>query len=179
MLQPCVRPDQVSVAPVAARRLDCGQDVEVQIGDRLECLRGRRAAQRLRQGVEPRGITGLQVDQFGDGIVPMLEAAPAVNRAARADNDGGLLLLVARSIAGLARSIAQRRFALGFTASWHHRSPLRNAVQWDKPGGQPGSSTGCPANAAAASRRDSRLFVGIPGASRLFGGRCRAGWWRR
>jgi hypothetical protein len=30
--------------------------------------------------------------------VPMLEAAPAVNRAARADNDGGLLLLVARSI---------------------------------------------------------------------------------
>ena len=107
MLQPCVRPDQVSVAPVAARRLDCGQDVEVQIGDRLERLRGRRAAQRLRQGVEPRGITGLQVDQFGDGIVPMLEAAPAVNRAAGADNDGGLLLLVARSIARLTRSIAQ------------------------------------------------------------------------
>jgi hypothetical protein len=98
MLLPCVRPDQVSVAPVAARWLDRGQDVEVQIGDRLERLRGRRAAQRLRQGVEPRGITGLQVDQFGDGIVPMLEAAPAVNRAARADNDGGLLLLVARSI---------------------------------------------------------------------------------
>src|SRR5258708_3168295 len=71
MLQPCVRPDQVSVAPVAARRLDCGQDVEVQIDDRLECLRGRRAAQRLRQGVEPRGITGLQVEQFGDGIMPM------------------------------------------------------------------------------------------------------------
>jgi hypothetical protein len=49
----------------------------------------------------------------------------------------------------------------------------------NRPGGQPGPSTGCPANAAAASRRDSRLFVGIPGASRLFGGRCRAGWWRR
>jgi len=106
MLQPCVRPDQVSVAPVAARRLDCGQDVEVQIDDRLECLRGRRAAQRLRQGVEPRGITGLQVEQFGDGIMPMLEAAAAVNRAARADNNGGLLLLVARSISRLARSIA-------------------------------------------------------------------------
>jgi hypothetical protein len=42
-----------------------------------------------------------------------------------------LLLLVARSISRLARSIAQRRFALGFTASWHHRSPLRNAVQRD------------------------------------------------
>ena len=27
MLLPCVRPDQVSVAPVAARRFDCGQDV--------------------------------------------------------------------------------------------------------------------------------------------------------
>ena len=52
MLLPCVRPDQVSVAPVAARWLDRGQDVEVQIGDRLERLRGRRAAQRLRQGVD-------------------------------------------------------------------------------------------------------------------------------
>jgi hypothetical protein len=34
---------------------------------------------------------------------------------------------------------------------------------------------GGPANATSAAQRDSRLFVGIPGASRLFGGRCRAG----
>ena len=75
MCQPCVRPDQVSVAAIAARQLDCGQDVEVQIDDRLERLCGRRAPERLRQRVEPRGLTGLEIDQFGDGIVPTLDAA--------------------------------------------------------------------------------------------------------
>ena len=44
------------------------------------------------------------------------------------------------------------------------------AVSLARPGG--------PANATSAAQRDSRRFIGIPGASRLFGGRCRAGYRR-
>jgi hypothetical protein len=68
-----------SVATVSARRLNPSQFFEVQIDDRLKRLRGRRVPQRVRQSVEPRSITGLQVKQFGDGSAPTLDAGPAAN----------------------------------------------------------------------------------------------------
>ena len=76
-----VRTIAVSVAAVSARRLDRSQSFEVQIDDRLKRLRGRRIPQRPREGVQPRDITGLQVDQFGNGSTPTLDAGPAVNAA--------------------------------------------------------------------------------------------------
>jgi hypothetical protein len=40
---------------------------------------------------------------------------------------------VARTPPRLTLGVAQRSLAFGFTAAWHHRSPLRNAVQGKRP----------------------------------------------
>jgi len=49
----------LSVAPKAARRLDAGQFVEIEIEDRLQRLAGGAVAQHLGQRLEPRGILRL------------------------------------------------------------------------------------------------------------------------
>jgi hypothetical protein len=48
-----------SVPPKAARRLNAGQLVEIEINDGLQCLAGGAAAQCLRQRIEPRRILSL------------------------------------------------------------------------------------------------------------------------
>jgi hypothetical protein len=70
--RPCIRLNHCisSVAAVAARRLDRGQRVEINIDDDLKRLGGRGASKRVGQGFEPGGIGGLKFDQFSDGIVP-------------------------------------------------------------------------------------------------------------
>jgi hypothetical protein len=72
----------------------------------------------------------LQRKQLGDCIAPALRATAAINPAARVDNCSRLLVLMAGAKAGLTLGIAQRYFTSGVATSWHHPSPLRNAVQW-------------------------------------------------
>ncbi len=57
-----------SVAAVAARRLDHGQRVKINIDDGLKRLGCRGASKCVGQGFEPGGIGGLKFDQFSDGI---------------------------------------------------------------------------------------------------------------
>ncbi len=96
--------------------------------------------------------------------------------AARSGGDG-------RS--GAARSHAQRPLRREHGEDGEHQtfpgaSPVARSAQGRGTGGERGSS-GCSRHRAAFSRhrgRDlacGRPFVGWPGASRLFGGRCRAG----
>jgi hypothetical protein len=119
-----------SVAAVAAGQVDRSEGVEVKISDGLQGVRGRRALKRVRQRFEPGSIGALQSKQLGDYIAPALRATAAINPAACADNGRRLLALVAGAKAGLTLGIAQRYFTSGFATSWHHPSPLRNAVQW-------------------------------------------------
>src|ERR1019366_1832893 len=108
-----VRPAEQSVAAVTTRRFNRGQNVEAQIDNRLKSLRRRCSSQRLWQGVEPCGATRLDVDQFARGIAPTLDAAPAINRPTRANDDRCLLFLVARAIAPLPLGIAQGCLTFG------------------------------------------------------------------
>jgi hypothetical protein len=130
--QPCDRPNHrvSSVATVAAGRVDRSERVEVKIRDGLQGVRGRRALKRVRQCFEPGSIGALQRKQLGDCIALALRATAAINPTACVDNGSRLLVLVAGAKAGLTLGIAQRYFTSGFATSWHHPSPLRNAVQW-------------------------------------------------
>jgi hypothetical protein len=76
-----------SVAAVAARRLDRGQRVEINLDDGLKRLGCRGASKCVGQGFELGGIGGLKFDQFSDGIVPTSRPGPAVDWLARADHD--------------------------------------------------------------------------------------------
>ena len=53
----------LSVSPKAARRLDTGQFVHLEIDDRLQCLVGGAVVQRLGQGLEPHGLFGLEPEE--------------------------------------------------------------------------------------------------------------------
>jgi len=98
------------------------------------------------------------------------------NGAARSGRDG-------RS--GAARSHAQRPLRREHGEDGEHQtfpgaSTVAGSAQAGGTGGERGLSGFSPAAmrsaaTAAAIRREGRPFVGWPGASRLFGGRCRAG----
>jgi hypothetical protein len=75
----------VSIASKATRRRDVGEDVKIEIDDRLESLGGGAAAKIIGQGVAPGGVFGLQGEQFGDGVVPSLWSGASVGRSAIAD----------------------------------------------------------------------------------------------
>jgi hypothetical protein len=166
MRWPCAQPSHsVSVAAVTARRLDRGERVEVQIDDCLKRLRGGRSPKRLRQGIEPCQTTDLDVGQFTHGIAPTLDAAPAVHRSACADHDRRLIFLVARAPPRLPFGIAQRRVAFGFTASWDHRSPLRNAVQGKQPSRSAGRGGGIARIVVLEKRLESRVEI-VPALTR-------------
>jgi hypothetical protein len=156
-------PIQSSVAAVTTGRLDRGERVEVEIDDGQQGVSSRRTLKRVGQRFELGGVDGLQRKQLGGGIVPTPRAAAAVGSPMRAGHRSWLLHLVAQTIASLALGIAQRCIAIGFAATGHGSSPLRNGIQ-----GRPQAGT------AAAAWRGGRPFDGSPGASRLFGGRCRA-----
>jgi hypothetical protein len=72
----------VSIASKATRRRDVGEDVKIEIDDRLESLGGGAAAKIIGQGVAPGGVFGLQGEQFGDGVVPSLWSGASVGRSA-------------------------------------------------------------------------------------------------
>ena len=81
---PYARPWRGSVAVITACSFDRGQVVELQIDNRLQGGRGRRVAQRVRQGLEPSCISSPKDKQFIDRVVPPLRPGPAVNGAGRA-----------------------------------------------------------------------------------------------
>src|ERR1700681_1648956 len=80
--------------------------------------------QTVGQSREPIGICCLYRQQFVDGVAPSLGAAASVDSAAGAGSDRHWLRQLACSIARLPFGVAQRLFALGFTAS-RHGSVLR------------------------------------------------------
>ena len=57
------------------------------------------------------------------------------------------------------------------------REPQATVLDGSEHRGRPGPCG--QAGSVTMSRRDDRPLDGKPGDSRLFGGRCRAGWWRR
>jgi hypothetical protein len=89
---------------------------------------GRRAAQRLWQGLKPGGVGGLKRQQFGNRVVPALRPGPTIDRLVRLNNNDWRLLVTV-AIARLPFGVAQRALAFGWTASGHRGFPLRNAVQ--------------------------------------------------
>jgi len=105
MEKPCAQ--LKSVAAVTAWRLDRGERVEVQIDDRLKRFRGRGFAQRFRQGIEPFGVIGLDVDHLAHGVAPTLSAATPIKGPTRANHDGWRWSLMFRPPPRLTFGIAQ------------------------------------------------------------------------
>jgi hypothetical protein len=109
----------VSIAAVAAWRLDDGKGFEVEIDDGLEGCGGGGVAKAIGQGVAPSGVLSLQGDQLSDSVAPALWSGAPMCRGAAADHGGRLCRLMAGAIAGLALGVAKRVLALGFAASRH------------------------------------------------------------
>src|SRR4051794_7728410 len=64
-----------SVASIAARGLNSGQLVEIDLDDGLQSLGRRRVLKAFRQSGEPATVIGLQSDQFTDCLLPTLWSA--------------------------------------------------------------------------------------------------------
>jgi len=92
------RTSPVSIATVAARRIDRLLLLEIELGDCPLRLSGEALAQRLGQGIEPSRILGLQPDQGGDSGMPLLRSAGTADRL--------WAQLGRRTVAGLALAIA-------------------------------------------------------------------------
>src|SRR3954462_5547539 len=75
----------VSIASVATRWLGCGEQIQIEIDDGLQRLRGGGIAQAVRQGLAPTGVFGLQSKQFSHGIGPALRAGAPVGWPTIAD----------------------------------------------------------------------------------------------
>jgi len=67
-----------SIAPIAARRHDCGTRIQVKIDNGLKSPGGRIIAQVVGQALVPSDILGLQREQFSDGVVPALRSVASV-----------------------------------------------------------------------------------------------------
>ena len=72
-----------SIPTEAARRHDRLKLAEVEFADRAQCFGGRGILQVLRQVLQPGVILGLELGEFGDGVVPAAGAAAMIGR------DGG------------------------------------------------------------------------------------------
>src|SRR5215472_2502461 len=107
----CGRPQ--SVSPKAARRLDAGQFVEIEIKDGLQRLTGGAVAQRLGQRIEPCCILSLEPQECGDSAVPLLRSAGLADRPRQCRAVVSLPL----AIAGLALGPGQRVLTLRLAAS--------------------------------------------------------------
>jgi hypothetical protein len=74
-----------SITSKATRRLDVGEDVEIELDDGLESLGGGAVAKAVGQGVAPGGVFGLQGEQFGDRVARALRSGASIHRSAIAD----------------------------------------------------------------------------------------------
>jgi hypothetical protein len=108
-----------SIASKAARRLDFGENVKIELDDGLESLGGGAVTKAVGQGVAPGGVFGLQGEQFGDGVVPSLRSGASVRRTAIADGEWRLLGLPAGAISGLSFGVAEGVVTYRLAASWH------------------------------------------------------------
>src|SRR4051794_21885481 len=75
----------VSIASVATRWLGCGEQIQIEIDDGLQRLRGGGIAQAVRQGLAPTGVFGLQSKQFQ----PRHRTSAAGGCAGRLADDSG------------------------------------------------------------------------------------------
>src|SRR4051812_39152117 len=108
-----------SVPPIAARRRDGGEGIEVEFDDRLQGLSGCAVVQAVRQGVPPRNVFRLQGDEFTHRVAPALWPGSPVGGAPVADHRRWFGAQVACAIAGLALGVAERLLTLGLAASGH------------------------------------------------------------
>jgi hypothetical protein len=108
-----------SIASKATRRFDVGEDVKIELDDRLQCLGGGAVSEAVGQSVAPRGVFGLQDEQFGDRVTPSLWSGASIRRAAIADLRGRLLGLPACAISGLSLGVAEGTVTVRLAASWH------------------------------------------------------------
>ena len=72
-----------SITPEARRRLDVGEDVEIEFDDGLESLGDGAVAKVVGQGVAPGGVFGLQGEQFRNRAVPSLWSGASIHRSRR------------------------------------------------------------------------------------------------
>ena len=76
------------IATVTARRHDGDELIEIQINDGLQSCGGSGVAEIIRQAVVPGGVFGLQGEQSGDQVIPVLRAGAPVDRPPIADEIG-------------------------------------------------------------------------------------------
>ena len=108
-----------SIAAIATRRLDVGEDIKIEIGDGVQDLGGGAVAEAIWQGVAPGGVLGLQSEQFGDRVTPALRPGASICRPAPSDRWKRLLLLAAGTVPGLSFGITERVVTFRLAASWH------------------------------------------------------------
>jgi hypothetical protein len=112
-----------SIASKAARRLDIGKSVEIEVDDGLQCLCGGAVAEAFGRCVSPGGVFGLQGEQFGDRIVPSLWSGTSIRRSAITDQRCRLPGVPAGAISGLSFGVAEGVITCRLAASWHGCSP--------------------------------------------------------
>jgi len=113
-----------SISSIAARRLDLGESIQVEIDDRLKRNPGSTVAEALGQRIEPCGTFRLDREHFSEGVVPALGPTPPIHRLVVFNHNPGLECLQSGAMASLALSVAEGVFTLRFTAS-EHGSVLR------------------------------------------------------
>src|SRR5450432_2457396 len=79
-------PSRCSITAEATWRLDRLKLGEIEFDNRPQCLGERTVLLIVRQGVQPAGILGLQLDGRGDGVVPSLDPGAPVGGAACANH---------------------------------------------------------------------------------------------
>src|SRR3954468_18192083 len=90
-----------SVPPIAARRRDSGEGIEVEFDDRLQGFGGCAVVQAVRQGVPPRDVFRLQGDEFAHRVAPALWPVSPVGGAPVADHRCWWAAKVPGAVAGL------------------------------------------------------------------------------
>jgi hypothetical protein len=108
-----------SIASKAARRLDFGENVKIELDDGLESLGGGAVTKAVGQGVAPGGVFGLQGEQFGDGVTPSLWSGASVHWSAIADLWRRLLGLATSTISGLSFGVSESVVTCRLAASRH------------------------------------------------------------
>jgi len=99
------------IASEAARRLDCGDLVEIEIKDGLQGVAGGAIAGGFGKRFEPVAVLVLQRDELGDGVMPALWPAAAIGWPTIANDGCGW---VAAAIARLTLGAGERLLAEGF-----------------------------------------------------------------
>ena len=98
---------------------EVGEFTEVEVDDGLQGFASSSVAQRFGQCLEPLLILTLQGDEFGDSVVPTLQARASIARPAIADGERAGMT---GAPAGLALGAGERLLAFGRPSSGHRSS---------------------------------------------------------